>query len=162
MDRRKFLGGGAVGVVVLGHKTAAAEAPACEAGSFSRLRLAALNEVRDNEPLFFGYPVDEHPCMLVKLGRAADGGVGPDHDIVAYSTICPHMGCSLAGGFKAERPGLLGPCPCHFSTFDLTRDGALIYGQSTQPLPRIVLEVIDDELYAIGVSGYLYGLGESA
>ena len=28
--------------------------------------------------------------MLLKLGRRVEGGVGPDGDIVAFTTLCPH------------------------------------------------------------------------
>ena len=47
-------------------------------------------------------------CMLVKLGRAAGGGVGSEGDIVAFSTLCTPMGGPLQGTYngkyKAGRP----------------------------------------------------------
>ena len=34
--------------------------------------------------------------MLLKLGKRVPTGVGPDGDIVGFSTICPHKGFPLA------------------------------------------------------------------
>jgi Rieske Fe-S protein len=41
-------------------------------------------------------------------------------------------------------------CPCHEGLFDL-RSGRPIAGPPRRPLPRIVLEVRERDVYAIGV-----------
>ena len=56
---------------------------------------------------------------------------------------------------------MLGPCPCHFSRFDLSKNGSLILGQATQSLPQILLEVEKEEIYATGVMGLVYGFWDN-
>ena len=82
------------------------------------------------------------------------GGVGPDGDVVAYSTLCTHMGCPItydpqARSFK---------CPCHFSQFDPEIAGQMICGQATENLPQVTLRVgSDGSIVATGVQGLIYG-----
>ncbi len=104
----------------------------------------------------FRYPLEEQFNFLVKLGVPANGGVGPSGDIVAFSYVCSHMGCPLQGLYNREHK-MLGPCPCHYSRFDLSKGGILILGQATQSLPQIVLETRGDDIYATGVTGLVYG-----
>ncbi|MFQ5434838.1 MAG: arsenate reductase (azurin) small subunit, partial [Anaerolineae bacterium] len=52
---------------------------------------------------------------------------------------------------------IAGPCPLHWSTFDLTRHGMVISGHATQGLPQIMLETDGDDIVATGVLGLLYG-----
>ena len=50
---------------------------------------------------------------------------------------------------------------CHekpvFDTFDIGRDGIPVLGQATQNLPRVLLEVDGDDVYANGVYRLIYG-----
>jgi len=48
-------------------------------------------------------------------------------------------------------------CPCHYSHFDAAADAMLISGPATQHLPRIVLEVEGQDIYAVGAQGLIYG-----
>src|SRR5205807_992312 len=52
--------------------------------------------------------------------------------IVAYSKICTHAGCAIAlyrkPTFPVVEPHSALVCPCHYSTFDPARAGAVIYG----------------------------------
>jgi arsenite oxidase small subunit len=104
--------------------------------------------------VMFSYPDQASPCAAVKLGQPVPGGVGPQNDIVAYSTMCTHMGCQVvydgAGTFK---------CGCHFSQFDAEKLGQMICGQATENLPRIELAYNpgNDTLTAVSVDGLLYG-----
>jgi hypothetical protein len=50
--------------------------------------------------------------VLIKLGERAYGGVGPDGDIVAYSSLCTHMDCPVSYSKKRFL------CACHYSLFD--------------------------------------------
>ncbi|MFQ5691815.1 MAG: arsenate reductase (azurin) small subunit, partial [Nitrospinota bacterium] len=95
-------------------------------------------------------------AMLVKLGVPAAGGVGPQKDVVAFSTICTHMGGPLQGTYKKAHK-ILGACPFHLSTFDLTHHGMVAAGQATESLPQVRLEVRGDDIYATGVMGLIYG-----
>jgi Rieske Fe-S protein len=44
-----------------------------------------------------------------QAGRTVPGGVGPNRDIVAYSTMCTHMGCPLAYDATKRTP-ISRPC----------------------------------------------------
>ncbi len=77
-----------------------------------------------------------------------------------FNTICPHMGISLLGSYKAEHQ-VMGSCPSHLSTYDLTRHGMIISGHATQGLPQVTLEARGDEIYATGVMALIYGFGDN-
>lgn len=106
-------------------------------------------------PLSFTYPDASSPCAAVKLGTAVAGGVGPDRDIVAYSTLCTHMGCPVAydSGTNTFK------CGCHFSMFDAEKGGQMICGQATENLPRIKLDynAQTGAVTAVGIDGLIYG-----
>ncbi len=126
---------------------------------FPSVRVASLADLRVGEPVMFDYPLMGQSNMLVKIGREATLGIGPDRDIVAFSNICTHMGCPITD-FQAEH-GVLGPCPCHYTTFDLARDGQVTLGQATQSLPRVALDIDGDDIVAIGLERLVYGHHDS-
>ena len=123
---------------------------------YPELRVAKASNMVEGEPFAFAYPLKQQPNLLVKLGTEARRGVGPDRDIVAYSTLCPHMGGPLRGRYRHATKAL-GPCPFHFSTFDLTKGGIPVHAQATQNLPQIVLRLDGDDIVAVGVIGLIYG-----
>jgi len=175
VDRRTFLklsglgtgaailSGGAVVVGTVGrrpHGVAAArqaEKAILAYPDYPDVAVAKLADLKAGEPVFFDYPQAGQRNMLVKLGRSAEEGIGPDEDVVAFSAFCAHMGAPLDTVYNHEH-GLLGPCPLHFSSFDLTKSGMLIMGKATQPLPQIVLSVDDaGQISATGMYGLIYG-----
>ncbi len=127
---------------------------------YPRLRIAALSDVREGQAISFDYPLQGQRSVLIKLGRPAAGGVGADGDIVAFSELCTHMGCPMGTLYKAEH-GILGPCACHFTTFDLTHRGMVVIGQATENLPQVVLEIEGGEVYATGMDGIIYGFRDN-
>jgi ubiquinol-cytochrome c reductase iron-sulfur subunit len=67
----------------------------------------------------------------------------------AYSKICTHAGCAVSLFRSPESPSTTasGPalvCPCHYSTFDVTRGAKVTFGPAGRPLPQLPLR-IDDE-----------------
>jgi arsenite oxidase small subunit len=98
---------------------------------------------------------------LVKLGLKAEGGVGPDQDIVAFSQICQHLGCYYAfqpsgtsptcdSSYKA--PGPVGYCCCHGSIYDYLNGAKVIGGPAPRPVPQVILEVDSSgNIYATGM-----------
>ena len=125
---------------------------------YPRKKIGTLSSLQVNRPQIFSYP-DEGPgsvSMLVKLGVPAGGGIGPDQDVVAFNTLCPHMGGPLAGMYQADDQAL-GPCPFHQSTFDLTKHGMVISGHATESLPQVLLELEGDDIYAVGMIGLISG-----
>ena len=124
--------------------------------AYPRTRVASLSELKVNEPLDFQYPTELTNASIFKLGKPVVGGVGPDGDIVALNTDCTHMGCPLRGLFKAEH-GILGPCACHFTTFDVAKRGQVVMGQATENLPQVLLDIEGDDIIAVGTLGLAYG-----
>lgn len=61
--------------------------------------------------------------------------------IIAFSKICSHMGCAVAL-YEQTTKHLL--CPCHQSTFDVTRAAKVIFGPSARPLPQLAITVDAD------------------
>lgn len=108
-----------------------------------------------NQAVNFNYPDASSPCVAIRMGSAVPGGVGPNQDIVAYSTMCTHMGCPVAydSGTRTFK------CGCHFSMFDAENAGQMVSGQATEDLPRVMLEydARTDTVAAVGIDGLLYG-----
>lgn len=160
MNRRQFLltGGIATTVVMVGIPgLAQAQTPAAVA-TYPRKLIGKLSELKTDEPLDFEYPDEGQyaESILVKLGKKAGGGIGPEEDIVAFNYTCTHQGGPLQGTYQAADKAL-GPCPLHLTTFDLTRHGIFISGQAYQSLPQVLLEVEGDDIYAVGMFGLIYG-----
>lgn len=160
MSRRGFLlsGGATVAVVSLAGLPNGAQAQGVRAlrATYPRQKIASLSALKLGDPLAFNYPYTDVRNIVVKLGAVAGGGVGADKDIVAFNQQCPHMGGPLDGTYKPQHQ-VLGPCPLHLTTFDLTRHGMVVSGHSTESLPQIVLDVQGDDIYAVGVQGLVYG-----
>ena len=163
LTRRQFLFAGAVAV---GTVALASAIPgsliAAEVALYDGMKIGTLSALQVGEPFKFRYPWDHGNCdnYLIKLGTPGGGGIGPAKDVVAFNTLCSHMGISLLGSYKSEYQ-VLGPCPLHLSTYDLTRHGMVISGHATQGLPQITLEARGDDIYATGVMALIYGFGDN-
>lgn len=158
LGRRQFLrgsaiaGAGAAATVVMGGE-ARAQATLARVDYPSNL-LGKVGDLKVNEPVDITYPDPDSPGVLLKLGKAVEGGVGPDGDIVAYSVLCPHKGWLLT--YNAADRTL--NCPGHFSRFDSEAGGLEIWGHATQNLPQFALRVDDGgDIYAEGVDELIYG-----
>ncbi|MDP5306168.1 arsenate reductase (azurin) small subunit [Paracoccus spongiarum] len=159
VGRRQFLRGGlvatagAAAATVVGTGQAQAQT-ALALVDYPANRLANIADLAANEPMDIGYPDADSPGVLIKLGNAVDGGVGPDGDIVAFSVLCPHKGWMLS--YNAGDRTL--NCPGHHSRFDCESGGQQIWGHATQNLPQFRLRVEDDgDIFADGVDELIYG-----
>ena len=131
--------------------------------------------------LVFHYPFAATPCFLLNLGRHLEagttlktakaqsyqwqGGVGPEHSIVAYSAICAHKLSYPTRqvsfiSYRAEKPrGGRGArvihCCSEHSQYDPARGAAVISGPALQPLAAVLLDYDEraDGLYAVGTLG---------
>jgi ubiquinol-cytochrome c reductase iron-sulfur subunit len=77
--------------------------------------------------------------------------------IVAYSKICTHVGCPVAL-YEQQTHHLL--CPCHQSTFDLTKECKVVFGPASRPLPQLPIAV-DAEGYLVATSDFKEPVGPS-
>lgn len=163
MSRRQFLFGAGAAITMLSmpgwvRRLGMPAQVQAQVAEYPRQLIGKLSHLTVGEPVPFNYPWD-HPNaanFLIKLGQPAGGGVGPDQDVVAFNAFCTHQGGPLAGKFNAE-VGVAGPCPLHWTTFDLTRHGMVASGHATLGLPQIILEADGDAIYATGVMGLIFG-----
>lgn len=164
-SRRIFLkssGGAAAAVgaagaaLVSGPATAATPSVAATTTlPYPKRAIAKAGGMPVNQAVAFNYPDASSPCVAIRMGSAVPGGVGPNQDIVAFSSMCTHMGCPVAydGGTRTFK------CGCHFSIFDPEAGGQMVCGQATEDLPRVMLEhdPKTDAVAAVGIDGLLYG-----
>ena len=142
------------------------------------IRLAAL---RIGANYVFDYPYASTPCFLLRLDRPAtggielrthagepyrwEGGIGPNHSVVAYSAICAHQLAYPAPqvSFIAYRhepgptagAGRVIACCSERSIYDPAAGARVISGPARQPLATILLEHDPgrDETFAVGTFG---------
>ncbi len=163
VSRRSFLklggAGVAAGAASLAPAAALARGQARNPGAttlpYPRKTVGKARSLPENQAVSFNYPDELSPCAVIRMGYPVPGGVGPHGDIVAYSTLCAHMGCPLSYDPKSRDF----KCPCHFSVFDSEKKGQMVTGQATENLPRIRLEYDKktDTVTAVGVDGLIYG-----
>jgi arsenite oxidase small subunit len=138
------------------------ESSSAASSPFPRTRIANISDLSGGVTVSFNYPLADEPNLLAKLGKAVEGGVGPDGDIVAFSVVCQHLGCIIgyvpAGGspqcdssYSATDP--VAYCCCHGSVYDLTNGAKVISGPAPRPLPQVTLEFDSPtgDIYAIGM-----------
>jgi arsenite oxidase small subunit len=158
LSRRQFIG---VSCTALSGSVVAGVAPSLAAAAlqgdardqYPIIDVTSLDALRDDVPIYFSYPDSSAPATLLRLRQSAPGGVGPDNRIVAYSMLCTHKGCPVA--YRPERKLFI--CPCHWSSFDPTKNGQMVIGQGSQALPQITLQLRGKVIQAIGVNGLIYG-----
>ena len=158
VGRRQFLTGGAAAaaatVAAAALPDAAEATPALARVTYPSQRLGNVKDLTVDQPVQITYPDKDSPGVLLKLGRRVEGGAGPDRDIVAFSTLCPHKGYPL--NYVAADKSL--NCPGHYSRFDVEKGGQEIWGQATQNLPQFKLRVDGKgDIHAIAVDELIYG-----
>ncbi len=137
---------------------ARAAAPAASPGlalvSYPGKRLANLKDLAVDTPVNITYPDDDSPGVLLKLGSRVEGGAGPDGDVVAFSTLCPHKGYPLF--WRSDDRSL--SCPGHYSRFDAEHAGQQIFGHATQNLAQFRLQIdAKGDIHAVSVDELIYG-----
>jgi ubiquinol-cytochrome c reductase iron-sulfur subunit len=92
------------------------------------------------------------PVVLVKLrpdelDLPADRRDWAADDVLAFSKICTHAGCTINlyryPLFPAQSPGPALVCPCHYSTFDPATGGNRIFGPAGRSLPQLPMALDD-------------------
>ena len=128
----------------------------------------------------FQYPFAATPCFLLRLAApappvpamrrehgesyVAPGGIGPAHDLVAFSAICAHKLAYPTRDVSfiryqrrrsATSSGNVIHCCADHSVYDPAAGARVVAGPAPQPLACIALEhdAVRDELYALGTVG---------
>ena len=106
--------------------------------------------------------IAKDPVLLIRL-RPEEFQLTPEklamtHEgIIAFSKICSHMGCAVAL-YEQTTKHLL--CPCHQSTFDVTRAAKVIFGPAARPLPQLDITV-DAQGYLVARAPFTEAVGPS-
>jgi nitrite reductase/ring-hydroxylating ferredoxin subunit len=100
-------------------------------------RIAGLADLPVGGTVVFEYPGEHDRCVLVRPSPA---------ELVAYSQKCTHLACAV---IPRPEQGIL-HCPCHAGYFDLAT-GRVISGPPQRPLPRVLIEVRGDDVFATGI-----------
>jgi Rieske Fe-S protein len=101
------------------------------------VRITPVTEVPVGSVKLFHYPTPDDPCLLLRL--SADR-------LVAYSQKCTHLSCPVV--YRATDRQI--HCSCHKGNFAI-EDGRAVSGPPKRPLPRIVLALRGEEIWATGV-----------
>ena len=109
-----------------------------------------LSDIAKDAVLLIRLRPQEFNLEADKLAMTHDG-------IIAFSKICSHMGCAVAL-YEQQTKHLL--CPCHQSTFDVTRAAKVIFGPSARPLPQLDI-TIDQEGYLLARQPFSEPVGPS-
>ena len=93
MNRREFLILGGTAVTVLATFGEGALAQQLVTSSYAPKVIGKLSDLEQGgEAIPFSYPTDDIENLLVMLDEEAGAGVGEARNVVAFNTICPHMG----------------------------------------------------------------------
>jgi nitrite reductase/ring-hydroxylating ferredoxin subunit len=106
-----------------------------KAPEFARTTVATAGEIPVGGVKLFQYPKPGDQCIMVRTA---------EDSYVAYSQKCTHLSCAVYYSQALDRL----ECPCHQGYFSI-RDGSVLQGPPTRPLPRVVLERQGDALIAI-------------
>ena len=120
--------------------------PAMLAGQESR----SLNDIGKDAVLLIRLRPEEFNLDAERLSWTHEG-------IIAFSKICSHMGCAVAL-YEQQTKHLL--CPCHQSTFDVTRAAKVLFGPAARPLPQLAL-ALDAEGYLVAKQPFTEPVGPS-
>lgn len=104
---------------------------------FVRQPIAEVGELEVGGAKTFAYPQGSTPRLLVRTGQSS---------FVAYDQQCTHLQCPVV---PAVAQGKL-HCPCHNGWFDL-QTGVPLAGPPRRRLPRVLLELQGDTVFATGV-----------
>lgn len=152
--KQALIGGGAVAVAGGAAAVIAIATGGGEKGpDYPRATVAKVADLKPNSPVSFDYPLKGQKSVVIDMGEEVPGGVGDNKSIVAYSTLCQHMGCPV--GYRPDKKDFL--CACHQSQYDPAREGYVVQGVAQRPLPQIALEISDDDIVATGIRGLIYG-----
>jgi Rieske Fe-S protein len=99
-------------------------------------RIARADAIAVGGSLVFNYPEAHDICVVVRTGA---------QQYFAYNQKCTHLSCAVV----PDVPGGRFHCPCHNGSFELAT-GVPIAGPPRRALERVLLEIRDGDLYAVG------------
>jgi nitrite reductase/ring-hydroxylating ferredoxin subunit len=100
------------------------------------MRIARAEAIPIGGSLVFNYPGAHDICIVVRTGP---------RQYVAYDQKCTHLSCAVVPDVPHGRFH----CPCHNGVFDLAT-GVPLAGPPRRALERILLQIREGDLYAVG------------
>ena len=113
----------------------------CWNGSAKRepaVAIATLGDVPVGGAKLFHYPTPLDPCLLVRVAES---------EFIAFGQKCTHLSCPVI----PRVPEGIFYCPCHAGAFDL-KTGYPIAGPPRRPLPRVLVEIRDNQIFVTGLA----------
>ena len=128
-----------------------------DAEGFTRLDVKLDTLPSDGTPMAFKVRDDKYDAW--NLYKDVEVGTvwvrrTADDDVVAFSTICPHLGCAV--DFRAGRKDFF--CPCHTSAFDL--EGERMNDIPPRGMDRLATKVNDQTGIWVKYETFLAGRKE--
>lgn len=112
-------------------------------GEYESNKIGTVSQLKKDGEIDFNYPDDNSMCKAVYVNG----------EIKAYSIICTHKGCPTLYNKDLQQF----ECPCHFTKYDAAKDGQMVIGHATGGLPKVLLEIKGDDIYAVGFDGLIFG-----
>jgi Rieske Fe-S protein len=140
-------GGCAIAAAAAGPTIAVVLAPAADHGGGGRwVRAARLDQLREGQPRRVAIVSDRHDAWTlekeVELGSV--WLVRRGDKVEAFSSVCPHLGCSVnaVAGAAGEATGF--SCPCHTSAFD--PNGKRVSGPAPRDMDTLATKIEDGQV----------------
>ncbi len=99
-------------------------------------RITRADDIPMGGSFVFTYPGPHDTCIVVRTGYQL---------YFAFNQKCTHLSCAVIPDVAHGKFH----CPCHKGSFEM-RTGIPTAGPPRRPLERILLEIRDGDLYAIG------------
>ncbi len=160
VSRRGFLGWAAGSIAALGSLFVAiplvgsivTNVQAKNAEAF--VTVGDVSGLKPDEPQAFPFLDDVRDAFLrEQVPRMVWVVKRPNGAVIAYSPVCPHLGCEFFLD-PAERRFV---CPCHASQWNV--DGQVLHGPTPRPMDTLPSKVVDGSLQVRWVQ---YETGTSA
>jgi Rieske Fe-S protein len=106
------------------------------ATNYTPVKIEGAETLQQGQALNFFYPKENDTAILI---RTRDGSYR------AFGQKCTHLTCPVYYAKENDRL----ECPCHEGGFD-AKTGAVLYGPPPRPLERVLIEVRENEVWAVG------------
>ncbi|MBX9572256.1 MAG: ubiquinol-cytochrome c reductase iron-sulfur subunit [Candidatus Obscuribacterales bacterium] len=107
-------------------------------------------------PFMFSQSYKEYNPELMEVRQIPGFAVKlPTGEVVAYSRICPHLGCifnfvkdpeECLKGYNFKPNGPVFACPCHLSVYDIAQGGKVVSGPAPRPPRQFTVKSDGDKI----------------
>lgn len=118
------------------------------------------DQLREGQPKRVAVVADRRDAWTLERGVELGSVwlVRRGDEVLAFSAVCPHLGCSVNAVVDREGKGARGfSCPCHTSAFDL--DGSRQSGPAPRGMDRLATK-IEDEVVVVDFRRFRIGIEE--